>query len=175
MDVQIRVGDVLKLAADVLICPANPWLNLCGGVSGALLAVAGPCFQDELHEQLRLRGASSLPPGTIVVSPPGPLPVRHIVHAVAIDDAHSSTVNLVEGALRGALAAAAELGASTISLPALAAGIGPLSLEQFATALHRAMRDADSRIACIMVVVLNPENAALLHDRLAAEQAGPSV
>lgn len=33
MQIQIKVGDVLQCAADVLISTANPWLNMSGGVT----------------------------------------------------------------------------------------------------------------------------------------------
>jgi len=31
----VRHGDVLDVAADALVCPANVYLNLSGGVGGA--------------------------------------------------------------------------------------------------------------------------------------------
>ena len=37
MNVVVTVGDVLDAAADVLISTANPWLNMSGGVNGAIL------------------------------------------------------------------------------------------------------------------------------------------
>ena len=45
MQIHIQVGDVLEAAADVLISTANPWLNLSGGVNGAILSAAGPAIQ----------------------------------------------------------------------------------------------------------------------------------
>ena len=36
MNVVVTVGDVLDAAADVLISTANPWLNMSGGVNGAI-------------------------------------------------------------------------------------------------------------------------------------------
>ena len=36
MQITIKVGNVLTEAADVLISTANPWLNLSGGVNGAI-------------------------------------------------------------------------------------------------------------------------------------------
>ncbi|WP_246112754.1 macro domain-containing protein [Allorhodopirellula solitaria] len=49
MHIRIEVGNVLKKSADVLISTANPWLNLSGGVDGAILSAVGPAIQDELH------------------------------------------------------------------------------------------------------------------------------
>ena len=36
MNVSVGVGDVLDASADVLISTANPWLNMSGGVNGAI-------------------------------------------------------------------------------------------------------------------------------------------
>jgi len=38
MDIQVKVGDVLDEQADVLICTANPWLNMSGGVNVHLIS-----------------------------------------------------------------------------------------------------------------------------------------
>ena len=53
MKCSVKVGDVLDEHADVLICPANPWLNLSGGVNGAILMRGGQAVQDELQSHLR--------------------------------------------------------------------------------------------------------------------------
>src|SRR5437763_11221519 len=49
---RIRHGDILDEPADVLICSANPFLTLSGGVGGALLLRYGPSLQSELNEYL---------------------------------------------------------------------------------------------------------------------------
>ena len=51
MKIIIKVGDVLSEPADVLISTANPWLNLSGGVNGAIREAVGPDLQTELHER----------------------------------------------------------------------------------------------------------------------------
>ncbi len=45
MKIIINVGDVLCVPADVLISTANPWLNLSGGVNGAIREAVGPIFR----------------------------------------------------------------------------------------------------------------------------------
>jgi len=49
MRVSIIVGDVLNVPADILISTANPWLNLSGGVNGAIREAVGPELQTQLH------------------------------------------------------------------------------------------------------------------------------
>ncbi|SMP73136.1 hypothetical protein SAMN06265222_11630 [Neorhodopirellula lusitana] len=36
MNVVVTVGDVLDASADVLFSTANPWINMSGGVNGAI-------------------------------------------------------------------------------------------------------------------------------------------
>jgi len=55
----IKVGDILAEAADV-ICPANPWLNMSGGVNGAILSLGGEAMQQELHAFLRCTRQSAV-------------------------------------------------------------------------------------------------------------------
>ena len=95
MQINIQVGDVLEVAADVLISTANPWLNLSGGVNGAILSAVGPTIQEELHAYLKSQGISAVPAGTVVQSNAGNLPFDCILHAVAIDPFYDSSVVLV--------------------------------------------------------------------------------
>jgi hypothetical protein len=50
-------GDILDVPADVLVCSANVWLNLSGGVGGTILLRHGPAMQDQLHRWLASRPA----------------------------------------------------------------------------------------------------------------------
>ena len=48
----VRGGDILDVSADVLICSANVYLNLSGGVGGAFLLRYGTSMQDALQDYL---------------------------------------------------------------------------------------------------------------------------
>ncbi|MEP4683296.1 MAG: macro domain-containing protein, partial [Rhodopirellula bahusiensis] len=135
MQIHIQVGDVLEAAADVLISTANPWLNLSGGVNGAILSAVGPAIQEELHAYLKSEGISAVPAGTVIQSSSGNLPFECILHAVAIDPFYDSTVDLVRQTLAAALNLAIQTGAKTISTPTLATGYGPMSITDFGTAV----------------------------------------
>ena len=62
----VKQGDILDEPADVLVCSANPWLNLSGGVGGEVLLRHGPQMQQELHRLLAARGLRSVPQGEVV-------------------------------------------------------------------------------------------------------------
>lgn len=120
MQINIQVGDVLEAAADVLISTANPWLNLSGGVNGAILTAAGPTIQEELHSHLNSLGLTAVPAGTVVQSRSANLPFKCILHAVAIDPFYDSSIAVVRETVVTALKMALDLGAKTISTPTLA-------------------------------------------------------
>ena len=157
MEVQVKLGDVLDEDADVLISTANPWLSMSGGVNGAILLRGGQAVQDELRGHLQPSGTPHVEPGTVVHTNPGPLRVKHILHAVAIDGFYDSSIELVERTLVEALDQARQLGASTVVMPALATGYGPLDMEQFGDALSRAVSRDWSPLARLTVVLRREE------------------
>lgn len=57
----VKHDDILDEPADVLVCSANPWLNLSGGVGGEILLRYGPQMQEELHRLLAGRGRRKSP------------------------------------------------------------------------------------------------------------------
>lgn len=160
MEVEVIVGDVLNVPADVLISTANPWLQMTGGVNlKIILRPRGEFVAEELQAHLRAAGGRSVEPGSVVRTGPGSLPVRHILHAVAIDPSYDSSVDLVAGTIERALGIARDLGARVVSVPALATGFGPLSMDDFAAALVRATDRDWSPLETLKVTLLREEDA----------------
>jgi O-acetyl-ADP-ribose deacetylase (regulator of RNase III) len=75
------------------------------------------------------------PPGTVVETAPHGLPVRAVLHAVAVDGFYESSVDRVRACVASALTMAADLDARRVALAALATGFGRMSLSAFATAV----------------------------------------
>src|SRR5437660_319464 len=136
MEIEVLVGDVLDVAADVLISTANPWLQMTGGVNlKIILRPRGEVVYEELQRYLGSTGKRYVEAGTVVRTGPGSLPVSHILHAVSIDPSYDSSVALVIQTIVEALSQARRLEARSVTIPALATGFGPLSMEEFAAAL----------------------------------------
>jgi O-acetyl-ADP-ribose deacetylase (regulator of RNase III) len=152
-------GDVLDEVVDVLICTANPTLAMSGGVNGALLARGGSDVQAELKRFLTSLGKRWADPGTIVRTGPGPLRVKHILHAVRVNAFYESSTTLVKGLPRKALLQAAELGARSVATPALATGCGPLSMAEFAEAAACAATAGCEGIEDFRIVLRDAEDA----------------
>jgi O-acetyl-ADP-ribose deacetylase (regulator of RNase III) len=174
MQVEILAGDVLDVPADVLVATANPWLQMTGGVNlKIILRPQGEHVHEELQAHLRAAGTRYVEPGTVVRTGPGSLPVRHILHAVAIEPSYESSVNLVAETIVRALEQARQLGARVVSLPALATGFGPLSMEEFATALAQAVSRDWSPLERLKVVLLWEEDADTVRNVLAGSLSLP--
>lgn len=171
MQIHIQVGDVLEAAADVLISTANPWLNLSGGVNGAILSAVGPTIQEELHAYLKSEGISAVPAGTVIQSSSGNLPFECILHAVAIDPFYDSTVDLVRQTLAAALNLAIQTGAKTISTPTLATGYGPMSIADFGTAVAPLASVPRFSGLSLTIVVRSEEHRSELSEAISVARA----
>jgi O-acetyl-ADP-ribose deacetylase (regulator of RNase III) len=131
----IKHANILDEPADVLICSANPWLNLSGGVGGEILARYGPLMQQELHAVLAERGVRAVAQGTVVQTSACGTPFRAVLHAVAIDAFYQSSPPVITKLVADGLHQAASLQASKVALTALATGYGRLSMQSFGEAL----------------------------------------
>jgi O-acetyl-ADP-ribose deacetylase (regulator of RNase III) len=160
MKIEILVGNVLDVPADVLISTANPWLQMTGGVNLAIIVrPQGELVYEELQRHLRASGGRYVEPGTVVCTGPGSLPVKNILHAVSIDPSYDSSVELVARTIVRALTKARELDARVVTIPALATGFGPLSMEDFATALGQALDGDWAPLETLKVVLKHAEDA----------------
>lgn len=166
MKIIIKVGDVLSEPADVLISTANPWLNLSGGVNGAIREAVGPDLQTELHELLKQQGISALPAGNVVRSNAYNLPFKHILHAVSIDPFYDSSALLVKVTFEKALDMALELQALTVSSPTLATGYGPMSISDFGSAVAPVLKKSSLEHLTLSLVVRREDHALELRDAL---------
>ena len=113
-------GDITTLAADAIGNAANAALAGGGGVDGAIHRAGGP----EIMAELRSRHPYGTPAGTAVATGAGALPASWVIHAVGPvwrGGDHGESVQL-SGAYRSTLSIAAELGARTLTLPAISAG-----------------------------------------------------
>ena len=133
----IHVGDLLDVPADVLICSANVYLTLSGGVGGAFSLQYGSAMQESLSDYLRQRNIRHVTRGTVITMPPCGSPYRAVLHAVAVDAMYESSPEIVATVIDDALHRAAELQARTVALAAIATGYGRLTMEDFAQALRR--------------------------------------
>lgn len=126
-----QYGDILDIEADVLVCSGNVFLNLSGGVGGAILVRYGNEMQSELHRYLSENDLKSVPSGSVIRTGPCGTPYRFVLHAVAIDAFYDTNPELVESCIRRSFEICAENKIKKVALCALATGYGRFPMKDF--------------------------------------------
>ncbi|GAA1059733.1 O-acetyl-ADP-ribose deacetylase [Agromyces bracchium] len=126
--IELVTGDLTRERVDAIVNAANSSLLGGGGVDGAIHRAGGP---EILAACRRLRETTlpdGLPTGEAVATTGGRLAARWVVHTVGPvwpgegPEALRRRA-LLERAYRNSLALAAELGAASVALPAVSAGV----------------------------------------------------
>lgn len=171
----VRHGDILDEPADLLICSANGFLDLSGGVGAAIRMRHGMAMQEALHAHRSNLGVKAIPRGEIAVTPAcGTHFKLGVIHAIAVDVFYQSDAGVVTELVDRALTKAAELGAARVALVALATGYGPLSMTDFANGVRPLRNRAYGSITSVAIVVRRPHEAEELSAALASTQALPT-
>ena len=163
-------GDITTVAADAIGNAANAALAGGGGVDGAIHRAGGPAIVAEL----RARHPYGTPTGTAVATSAGELPARWVIHAVGPrwQGGGHGEPELLASAYRSVLTLAAELGARTVTLPAISMGIygypaaggARVAVETVAEALR-----AGAPIERVTFVLRGPEVVDAFEAALAAQ------
>jgi O-acetyl-ADP-ribose deacetylase len=137
--IAVQLGDITRVPADAIVNAANNAFAHGGGVDGAIRAAAGP----ELSGEMRRRYPSGTPTGTAVATGAYALPARWVIHAVGPvwGFGGQDKLDLLAGAYRTALRVAKELGATTITMPAISAGTFGFPIDAAADVALGTVRD----------------------------------
>ena len=114
---QVVLGDITAEQVDVIVNAANSHLVHGGGLAGAIVSRGGEEIQEESNR------LAPIETGEAVVTGAGNLPSRWIIHAVGPIWGQGNERELLESAVASSLERAEELGAASISVPAIATGI----------------------------------------------------
>ncbi len=125
---------------DAIVNAANGHLAHGGGIAGILSRAAGPGLQEESDRVAREQGP--FPSGSAVVTGAGKLPFKGIIHAVGPRFGEGDEERKLTEALTSAFARAGERGWSSVSFPAVSAGIFAVPLDICARAYLSAARTA---------------------------------
>lgn len=160
MKVEVREGDLTRLAVDALVNAANSSLRGGGGVDGAIHRAAGP----ELLAACRQLGGC--PAGEARLTPGFRLPARYVIHTVGPvwQGGGRGEAELLAACYRNSLALAERHGLETIAFPAISCGIYGYPPEQaaaIALAELRRPRPADSSLRQALLVAFSADMAAL--------------
>jgi O-acetyl-ADP-ribose deacetylase (regulator of RNase III) len=151
----VKQGNILDEPADVLVCSANVFLNLSGGVGGEILLRYGDAMQQELRRHLTDRGLHFVPQGEVVSCAPCRTPFQAVLHAVAVDGFYQSSPAVIEAVVARSLQRAGSLGAKRVALTALATGYGRMALADFALGLRPLLAREFPPVAEVVVCLRN--------------------
>jgi O-acetyl-ADP-ribose deacetylase (regulator of RNase III) len=166
----IRAGNILDEPAEVLVCSANPYLNLSGGVGGAYLLRYGEGMQRELHAWLARNNLRCVPRGEVVEAPPCGGPYRTVLHAVGVDAFYDTSSEVIASVVGKSLETAARLGASKVALAAIGTGYGRLSLTEFAQGVRPLVDRSFRPLAEVAICLRKDDDARRLRELLGTRQ-----
>ena len=135
---QVVRGDILQEPVDAIVNAANGHLEHGGGVAGIISRAAGPALQQESDALVLKHGP--FPAGAAVVTTAGKLPFKGVIHAVGPRYGEGGEEEKLRKALLAAFACARERGWSSVSFPAVSAGVFAVPLEICARAYLKAAR-----------------------------------
>lgn len=115
-------GDITTQDVDVIVNAANAKLLHGGGVAAAISQAGGPIVDQESRAWVEANGP--LGPGGAAVTSAGDMPASDVVHVVGpVYTPKGSNEQSLRLAVTAALDTAQHLGASSVAMPAISAGI----------------------------------------------------
>lgn len=135
MKVKIYAGDITDASTDAIVNAANNELWMGSGVAGAIKRLGGSIIEEE---------AMALGPievGEAVSTTAGDLPHTYIIHAAGMAAGEKTNAENIYLATLNSLYEADDLGLHSVGFPALGTGVGGLSMEECAGAMHKAVAE----------------------------------
>lgn len=125
-NIEIIQGDITKQEVDAIVNAANNHLWMGAGTAGAIVRAGGREIEDEAIRQ------GPIEVGEAVVTGPGNLACRHVIHAAAMGQDLHTSADKIRSSTDNALKRAEELGVASIAFPALGTGVGGFDYEHAA-------------------------------------------
>ena len=133
-------GDITHQQVEAIVNAANEHLAHGGGVAAAIVRAGGRVIQDESTAWVRRHGP--LRPGEAAVTTGGALHARWVIHVVGPRYREGQdNEGLLRQAVSAALDAAEEVGARSVAMPAISAGIFGYPRDEATRVIVSAVRD----------------------------------
>lgn len=165
---QAVLGDVTAERVDAIVNAANSNLSHRGGLAGAIVARGGKVIQEESDK------LAPVATGDATVTSGGNLPCRWVIHAVGPIWGDGNEEASLRSAIRASLDRAAELGATSIAVPAISTGIfGYPKTEGTATIVKEARSWLDNHpetsLTTVRFTAFDESTAVLFADAIRAQ------
>jgi O-acetyl-ADP-ribose deacetylase (regulator of RNase III) len=158
-------GDITTQDTDAIVNAANRQLAGGGGVDGAIHRVAGA---SELHTACARLGGCE--PGDAKATPGFALPARWIIHTVGPVWAGGTRgeAEILASCYRRSLEVADELGARSLSFPAISTGVYGYPPELAAEVAVSTVQGSDTAVELVRLVAFDRATVDLFHALLRA-------
>ncbi len=127
MRIKLIFGDITKILVDVMVNSANKSLLAGSGVCGAIHKAAGPKLEQECQDKMRRLNLKFIKTGTHIVTKAYNLPGKWVIHTVG--PKYNEDISLLRWCYIRAVVNADDLGAKSISFPAISTGRHHISIE----------------------------------------------
>jgi O-acetyl-ADP-ribose deacetylase (regulator of RNase III) len=154
MQISLVHGDITLEQVDAVVNAANSGLEGGGGVDGAILAAGGK-EQQRGRRELRNR-IGRLPTGRAAACPAGAMPARWVIHVVGPVHGRGS-VDQLRSCFTNALAVADEVGARTVAMPAVSAGVYGWPIEEVASVAVAAVTTTPTAVQEVRFVLFSAD------------------
>lgn len=145
-------GDITAQEVDAVVNAANRSMRGGGGVDGAIHRAGGPAILADCVD----RFPDGLATGQAGWTTAGELPARWVIHVVGPDrNAGETDPGLLESCYRGALWVADELGARTLAVPLVSAGVYGWDPQDAARIAVRTLRETATQVQDARLVAFN--------------------
>jgi len=155
MNLEVVYGDLLDQDVDVIVNAWNRnifpwWLLIPKGVSGAIKKRGGLAPFRELAKM------KMIPLGHAVLTGPGELPFKGIIHVAGINLAWTASKASIQDSVRNAMAIVKENGFLSVAFPTIGAGSGRFNEEQSWELMHQTLREIDFDGRVVLVRYMTP-------------------
>jgi O-acetyl-ADP-ribose deacetylase (regulator of RNase III) len=163
MDITVVQGDITEQQVDAIVNAANRAMRGGGGVDGAIHRAGGPA----VLEDCIARFPHGLDTGQAGWTTGGNLPARWVIHVVGPNfTAGERDRSLLTSCYANALRVADEVGARTVALPLVSAGIYGWPREDAVDAAVETLRAAETSVEEARMVAFSADVYELIAGRL---------
>lgn len=163
MEVSVFVGNIADAPAEVICTSTNPRLSLMMGTGGAVRERGGfgilRACEAIVDTHRRESGRRDLRVGSVHVTNAGTLPFKAVIHCVAGDHNHASSLPIVRACVLNALAIASREGWKRVAMPVFGTGHAHLNFRDVLETMATAIGESSAAVEEVIVVVLDQERA----------------
>ena len=156
--IELVIGGITEQDVDAIVNAAHRSLLGGGGVDGAIHRRGGPEILEACRELRRSALPDGLPTGHAVATEAGRLPARWVIHTVGpIYASSADPPHELASCHAESLRVADELGARTVSFPAISCGVYGYPVREAAPIAIDTVRAADTDVDLVRFVLFGDE------------------